>query len=261
MRSQRILHLASALLLVGCAEEADDPVGPLFGVSDTRSVASRTVGVTVVDRTDPDVPARSTFDFTLEPLPDGIEVSFPRVAQEDVAFRGTAPNRYPFPASARISASGGSELLGADGSPFGRAAGRADRLRSTLQLPPRADRPRRGTDRPAPLASDRRTGLVAAEQAAKDLADLRRISDTETRLTDGRLRFEASGLGTTESWLYDATIGAVVERTVQRDGRPTLVMNYHFAPGRGGWRMDWSSVEWREGDNVLRSVVNVFPSN
>ena len=266
MRARRV---GSWLVVVACLSSCttQEPVGPLDGLGPASVNATSPVLVGAGSNVRVEVQAtlgggfgettHESLAFDVGRLPDGVSIS--RIGAlpapgGDARFANpvTAPEMV---FAARISPSSGAEFFGPDLAPMQIDPQQTARLREDVGLPARPPLSVRPANR-ARVSGPRIPRLLTPEASAALLRGLRTSGMAEERISESQLRFHLVSDVAQHTLVFDEHVGGVVERTIEREGRPTIhVTNaYHEQPG--GFVMISSTSEWINAKGVVerRSV-------
>lgn len=197
--------------------------------------------------------------FGLDQFTDGVTVSFPEAPVAlDGHFRAGGRPVYDRPAIAKASFSvdGGVRLY--------------DRAGATLRFPDvarirvqaglvatssrEAPQPRMARATPGPRRYVDR--IITPQRAAQELQGLGNHADSSETLPHGQRRFVRTQGEMTQSWVFDDSIGGVVEVTVDRAGRRHLLVQNEYQQRPGGYALTRATSTWfgRDGQPTMRST-------
>jgi len=205
------------------------------------------------------------FELSVEHLEDGVSVSFaPESNEREPVFRASESGtiRRSPPSKATLSLSQGTQLIDQQGQPIVIPESLWRELREAAGLPPTSSNPLtkpRAGGAIAQQAAPRLSRLITGERAQKELQDLRQYADAEERVGPTFVRFHSTKGGAAQSWLFDETIGTVVEHAIDREGQPRLCIRHEFERAPDGYVRIRSVSEWTEADGKLaRRSEKVF---
>lgn len=108
----------------------------------------------------------------------------------------------------------------------------------------------------------RRGRTVTAERSEQDLADLRRRADVEEAAGPQRLRFRRARDGASEAWVFDTSVGAVIEHVVDPPEGPRIRVRFMYERLPGAYAQAGSVTEWISDDgDVLRRVERSYAAS
>lgn len=255
--------------LLSCAPDPPTSWDSLSNLERRGSVGELSSDLVVVDlweRLPDGSESAGRLTFVVTQSDDGVEVVFPGNTGNPPApsFRGNAccARHQPRFSKASLSASAGLRLY--DSSGTGVRLPDVRDLRTRVGLPGAIARPLMKPNTRGPLEGARRysSRLVTPDRARHDLASLRMETSVEERVAPDHLKFSLREGAEERIWIFDETIGAVVNFLVRMDGRMRFSIRNEYQPSRAGHILSGIVAEWYapDGKVMRRSTTRFLPN-
>jgi hypothetical protein len=268
----KVVLVGFGLLLLGCRDTPPtaitvEPVSleaeeqPTLALSGTTEMVTLSFTGSFIDGAKNSLTSR----VSIERSTDGVSVSFPEPPnQPKYRLRPSKRGIKELTHAGRtvLSRSNGVTLHDQAGAVVETPVQDFDDLRAQAGLPPvvrRAQLP----GSPGGLSGLAFRGTyISPEQGQEDLRELRSNTSETEPIGQARTKFVRRTHASVEAWIFDSSVGAVVEHTIERPERPLVRVRKKYDQTKGGVFLVRSVTEWvdQTGRVIRRSEKNFKPN-